>query len=130
MPRAIVGPGSRSKRSCSSDSIWRGANLSFSATSSMVRACASRACLRTAPIPVSSVKASPLKRLELGGARKAPPQLVGVALLGDPLARLALDAQRKPERLGVGLVELVVARDEADRLVNPALLGADPAAGE
>src|SRR3954468_6934886 len=125
MPRAIVGPGSRSKRSCSSDSIWRGANLSCSATSSMVSACASRACLSSAPMPVSSVKASPLKRLELGRARKAPPQLVGVALLGNPLAGLPLDAQREPERLGVRLGELVVAPDEAARLVALALVVAD-----
>src|SRR6266850_888143 len=125
MPRAIVGPGSRSKRSCSSDSIWRGANLSCSATSSMPRPCASRACFSWAPIPVSSVKVSPLQRLVLGGPRKAPPQLVGVALLGDPLARLALDAQREPERLGARLVELVVARDEAACLVHLALLVAD-----
>src|SRR4051812_27757376 len=125
MPRAIVGPGSRSKRSCSSDSIWRGANLSCSATSSMARPCASRACFSAAPMPVDSVKASPLQRLVLGRARKAPPQLVGVALLGGALARLALDAQREPERLGVRLVELVVARDEAARLVDLALLVAD-----
>src|SRR6185295_461817 len=125
MPRAIVGPGSRSKRSCSSDSIWRGANLSCSATSSMARPCASRACFSWAPIPVSSVKVSPLQRLVLGGPRKAPPQLVGVALLRDALARLALDAQREPQRLGARLVELVVTRDEAARLVHLALLVAD-----
>src|SRR6185503_5424564 len=121
MPRAIVGPGSRSKRSCSSDSIWRGANLSCSATSSISRPCASRACLSWAPIPVSSVKAAPLQRLVLWRARKAPPQLVGVALLGDALTRPALDAQREPERLGARLVELVVAPDEAARLVYLAL---------
>src|SRR5262245_86404 len=125
MPRAMVGPGSRSKRSCSSDSIWRGANLSCSATSSMARPCASRAFLSWAPIPVSSVKIPPLQRLVLGRARIAPPQLVGEALLGDALARLALDAQREPQRLGARLVELVVARDEAARLVHLALLVAD-----
>src|SRR3954464_13496247 len=116
MPRAIVGPGSRSKRSCSSDSIWRGANLSCSATSSMARPCASRACFSRAPMPVSSVKISPLQRLVLGRARKAPPQLVGEALLGDALARLALDAQAEPQRLGARLIELVVARDQPPRL--------------
>src|SRR6185295_14486713 len=125
MPRAMVGPGRRSKRSCSSDSIWRGANLSCSATSSMARPCASRACLSWAPMPVSSVKVPPLQRLVLGGAGEAPPQLVGEALLGDALARLALDAQREPQRLGVPRVELVVLRHQAARLVHPALLVAD-----
>src|ERR1044071_2264136 len=121
----MVGPGRRSKRSCSSDSIWRGANLSCSATSSMERPCPSRACFSWAPIPVSSVKVSPLQRLVLERARKAPPQLVGEALLGDALARLPLEPQREPQRLGARLVELVVLRHQAARLVHPALLVAD-----
>src|SRR5512145_299120 len=125
MPRAIVGPGSRSKRSCSRNSIWRGANFSCSATSSMASPCSSRACLSRAPTPAASVKLSPLQRLVLGRARKAPPQLVGIALLGDALARLALDAQREPERFGARLRELVVARHEPARLVHLALLVAD-----
>src|SRR6185503_6618184 len=125
MPRAIVGPGSRSKRSCSSDSIWRGANLSCSATSSMARPCASRASFSRAPTPLSSVKFSPLQRLILGRAGKAAPKLVGIALLGDALARPALDAQREPQRLGARIGQLVVARDQLARLVNLALLVAD-----
>src|ERR1051326_3622422 len=125
MPRAIVGPGSRSKRSCSSDSIWCGANLSCSATSSMARPCASRACFSAAPMPVNSVKVSPLQRLVHWGARKSQPQLVGEALLGDIRDGLAHNAQRQPKRLGAPLDELVVARDEQARLVHLALLVAD-----
>src|SRR5688572_950199 len=125
MPRAIVGPGRRSKRSSSSDSIWRGANLSCCATSSMARPWASRASRRRAPTPVSSVKAAPLQRLVLGRAGKAAPQLVGVGLLRNAAAELALDAQRKPQRFRARLPELVVAGHEAPRLVHLALLVAD-----
>src|SRR6185503_17902071 len=132
MPRAMVGPGSLSKRSCSRDSIWRGANFSCCATSSIARPCASRASRSLAPTPVrfapaavGSVKFSPLQRLVLLRAREAAPKLVRIALLGDALARAALDAQREPERLGAGLGELVVARHEPARLVELALLVAD-----
>src|SRR5918992_4731548 len=125
MPRAIVGPGSRSKRSCSSDSICRGAYLRLCATSSIARPCASRACRRRAPIPVSSVKLTPLQRLIFGGARETPPQLVGVALLGNALARFFLDAQRKPQRFRARLRELVVARDVLARLLDASLAVAD-----
>src|SRR5688572_12987052 len=125
MPRAMVGPGSRSKRSCSSDSICRGANLSCCATSSIARPCASRACLRDAPTPESSVKASPLQRLVFRRPGETPAQLVGVALLGHALAGPALDAQREPQRLRAGIGELVVARHEPARLVHLALLVAD-----
>src|SRR5438309_2134093 len=104
MPRAIVAPGSRSKRSCSSASSWRGANFSCCATSVMSSPHASRARSSSSPTPVTadSVKASPLQRLVLGGAWEAPAQLVGVRLLGDALAELAFDAQREPQRLGAG----------------------------
>src|SRR5688572_25335714 len=100
MPRAMVGPGRRSKRSFSSDSIWREANFSCCATSSIASPRASRACLSVAPTPTSSVKVAPLQRLVLRGARVAPAQLGGVALLGDALTEAALDAQRKPQRFG------------------------------
>src|SRR6266566_428132 len=125
MPRAIVGPGSRSKRSCSSDSIWRGANLSCCATSSMASPRDSRACLSSAPMPSSSVKAAPLQRLLFGRLREAPAQLVGVALFGHALAELALDAQRKPQRLRARLGELVVAGHELAGVLDGALPVAD-----
>src|SRR5919109_1349866 len=125
MPRAMVGPGSRSKRSFSIDSIWRGANLSCCATSSMASPCASRASLRRAPTPVrlasarvSSVKFASLQRLVLGRRGKAPPELVGVALLGHALARFPFDAHREPQRLGARLRQLVVARHQPARLVE------------
>src|SRR5437870_10664721 len=121
MPRAIVGPGSRSKRSCSSDSIWRGANLSCCATSSMASPRDSRACLSSAPMPSSSVKAAPLQRLVLGRLREAPAQLVGVALLGHALAELPLDAQREPQRFGARRGELVVPGHELAGVVDGAL---------
>src|SRR5688572_24328227 len=98
MPRAIVGPGSRSKRSSSRDSS------------------------RRAPMPVRSVKAAPLQRLVLRRAGESAPQLVGVGLLRYAAAELALDAQREPQRLRARLTKLVVARNEAPRLVHLALL--------
>src|SRR3989454_2944542 len=127
MPRAIVAPGSRSKRSCSSASSWRGANFSCCATSVISSPHASRARSSSSPTPVTadSVKAAPLQRLVLGGAGEAPAQLVGVRLLGDALAELALDAQREPQRLGAGRDQLVVLRHELARLVEAALPVAD-----
>src|SRR6266513_1892882 len=127
MPRAIVAPGSRSKRSCSSASSWRGANFSCCATSVMSSPHASRARSSSSPTPVTadSVKASPLQRLVLGGAWEAPAQLVGVRLLGDALAELAFDAQREPQRLGAGRDQLVVLRHELARFVEAALPVAD-----
>src|SRR5712691_1429181 len=133
MPRTNVPLGSSSKRSCSSASSWRGANLSACATSASARPASSRARASSAPIPVgasfssASVKVPPLQRLVLGRAGIAPAQLVGEALLGDALARLALYTQREPERLGVRRRELVVARHQAPRLVHLALPVADRA---
>src|SRR5687768_9661927 len=125
MPRAMVGPGRRSKRSFSSDSIWRGANLSCCATSATDNPCDSRASLSWAPTPVCSVKIAPLQRLILRRAGVAAAQLVGVALLGDALPRPALDAQREPQRLGARRDQLVVVRHQPARLVHPALPVAD-----
>src|SRR2546426_4149896 len=133
MPRAIVGPGSRSKRSFSSDSIWRGANFSCCATSSVVSPRASRACFSSAPTPISEVttplaallKIAPLQRLVFRRARIAPSQLVGVALLGDALAGLALDPQRQPQRFGAGIGQLVVSGNQLARLLDLALAVAD-----
>src|SRR2546430_15062104 len=127
MPRAIVAPGSRSKRSCSSASSWRGANFSCCATSVISSPHARRARSSSSPTPVTddSVKAAPLQRLVLGGAGEAPAQLVGVRLLGNALAELALDAQREPQRFGAGRDQLVVLRHSLARLVEAALPVAD-----
>src|SRR5688572_29281837 len=125
MPRAIVGPGSRSKRSCSSDSIWRGANLSCCATSSTASPDASRAAFSSAPIPVSSVKFSPLQRLVFGRARVAPAQLRRVALLRDARARATFDLEREPQRLRARIRQLVVARNQPARLLHLPLLVTD-----
>src|SRR5256885_6715758 len=127
MPRAIVAPGSRSKRSCSSASSWRGANFSCCATSviSSPHACRARSSSSPTPVTDDSVKAAPLQRLVLGGAGEAPAQLVGIRLLGNALAELALDAQREPQRLGAGRDQLVVLRHELARLVEAALPVAD-----
>src|SRR5256886_14239944 len=127
MPRAIVAHGRRSKRSCSSASSWRGANFSCCATSvsSGRHACRARSSSSPTPVADDSVKAAPLQRLVLGGAGKAPAQLVGIRLLGNALAELALDAQREPQRLGAGRDQLVVLRHELARLVEAALPVAD-----
>src|SRR5688572_253733 len=125
MPRVMVGPGSASKRSCSRASSWRGMNFSCCATSASARPRASRAAASSWPTPVRSVILAALQRLEFPRLRKAAAQLVGVGLLGDPLAELALDAQREPERLGARRRDLVVARDELARIVHAALAVAD-----
>src|SRR5688572_27608152 len=125
MPRAMVGPGRRSKRSFSSDSIWRAANLSCCATSATASPCDSRAARSSAPMPVSSVKLALLQRLVFGRAGKAAAQLVGVALLGHALSQPALDAQREPQRLRRRRRQLVVARYQPARLVDLALPVAD-----
>src|SRR5438270_2136435 len=127
MPRAIVAPGSRSKRSCSSASSWRGANFSCCATSVISSPHASRARSSSSPTPVTadSVKAAPLQRSVLAGVGEAPAQLVGVRLLGDALAKFAFDAQREPQRLGAGRDQLVVLRHELARFVEAALPVAD-----
>src|SRR5882672_7345358 len=117
MPRAMVGPGSSSKRSASSDSICRVMNLSCCATSASVRPCAWRASASALPTP-SSVKLASLHRLVLARAREAPPQLVRVVRLGVALAALALDAQREPQRLGRGRDQLVVAGNVTARLAE------------
>src|SRR6185436_2993559 len=107
MPRTKVPPGSRSKRSCSSASSCRGANFRLWATSEIERPRSSRAAFSVGP--TGSVILPPLQRLELGRAREAPAQLVGVALLGDALARPALYAQGQPQRFGARRHELVIA---------------------
>src|SRR3954464_15827001 len=113
MPRTKVPPGSWSNFSCSSASSWRGANLSCCATSPTDRPRASRASRRAVPmLRAASVKFAPLQRLVFRRAGEAPPQLVGVALLGHALTQLALDAQREPERFGARRHLLVVARHE------------------
>src|SRR3954467_8937501 len=98
MPRTKVPPGRSSKRSCSSASSCRGANLRLCATSLIESPCASRAAFRQAPTSaaIASVILASLQRLILGRVREAPAQLVGVALLGGALAALALDAQGQP----------------------------------
>src|SRR5258706_3082730 len=131
MPRTNVPRGSVSNRPCSSASSWRGANFSCCATSASARPASSRALASSAPMPLAasfssvSVKLPPLQRLVLGRSRVAASKLVREALLGHTLAGLALDAQREPERLGVRCHHLVVARDEAPRLVHLALAVAD-----
>src|SRR6185503_3347300 len=130
MPRTKVPPGSCSKRSCSSASSWRAANLSCCATSVSARPRSSRARASSAPTPLTAAAAAsvilaPLQQTMLGRRRKAPAQLDGERLLGDALAQAALDAQREPERLGARVDELVVARHQAARLVDVALAIAD-----
>src|SRR3954468_23572704 len=124
MPRAMVGPGSSSKRSASSDSIWRGMNFSCCATSASVRPCAWRASASALPTP-SSVKLPSLERLVLSGVREAAPQLVGVAHFGGALAAAALDTHREPERFRGRRDELVMPRNEAARFGHVALAIAD-----
>src|ERR671911_2305537 len=111
MPRAKVAPGRASKRSCSSASSWRGANLSCCATSASARPWASRAAASSRPTPVTSVILAPQQCLVLRRARVAAAQLIGEGLLGDPFAEPALDAQREPQGFGARRDELVVARD-------------------
>src|ERR671937_1390611 len=123
MPRTNVPPGSASKRPASSASTWRGASLSWCATSETVSPSASRALLSSAP--TASVILAPLQRLVLGRAGEAAPELVGIALLGDALAEPALDTQREPQRFGARRHELVVPRDELARVLRPALPVAD-----
>src|SRR5687768_1810856 len=123
MPRAKVAPGSASKRSCSSASSWRGANLSCCATSVSASPRASRAAASSCPMPVAarSVILGALQQLELRGSRVAAAQLVGERLLGDALAEPTLDAQREPERFGARRNHLVVARHQLARLADVAL---------
>src|ERR1051326_8541597 len=123
MPRTKVPPGSASKRSSSSASSWRAPNLSCCATSDTVRPSASRASFSSAPMP--SLILALEERLVFRGGGETPAQLVRVALLGDALAELALDAQRKPERLGTGRGEFVVARNQFAPLADVALPIAD-----
>src|SRR5688572_20924372 len=125
MPRAMVAPGSASKFSCSSASSCRGANLSCCATSARASPRASRAAASSCPTPVSSVIGSPLQRLVLGRLRIAPAQLVGERLLLQPVAELALDAQREPQRLRARIDQLIVARDELASVAHVALAVAD-----
>src|SRR5262245_57662164 len=132
MPRTKVAPGSCSKRSCSSASSWRCANFRRCATSASASPCSSRARASSAPMPGATAASAAvsvilafLQRLEFRRSRVAAAQLVGVALLRDALAQAALDAQRKPERLGVRRHQLVVARDQLARLVHVALAVAD-----
>src|SRR5258708_4764491 len=116
MPRAKVPPGKRSKRSCSSASSWRGANFSCCATSETDNPRASRALFSSAP--TASVIFTPLQRLVLARGGEAPAQLVGVALLGDAFAELALYAQGQPQRFGIRRHELVITRNQLARVGN------------
>src|SRR5258708_35162713 len=110
MPGAKVLRGKRSTRSCSSASSWRGANLSCCATSETDNPRASRALFSSAP--TASVIFTPLQRLVLARGGEAPAQLVGVALLGDAFAELALYAQGQPQRFGIRRHELVITRNQ------------------
>src|SRR5687767_13345301 len=127
MPRAKVAPGRCSKCSASSASSWRGANLRLCATSLSASPCASRAAASSRPTPVitASVILAFEERLVFRRLRIAAAQLVGEALLRESLAEPALDAQRKPQRLGARRHDLVVLGDELARLADPALTVAD-----
>src|SRR5688572_27346754 len=128
MPRAKVAPGRASKRSCSSASSWRGANLRLCATSARASPRASRAAASSWPTPVmatASVILASLERLVFGGIGITPAQLVGEGLLGHALAQAALDAYRQPQRLGAWRGDLVVARHQLARLAHAALAVAD-----
>src|SRR5512135_562429 len=136
MPRANVPPGRRSKRSCSSASSWRAPNLSCWATSSIVSPRTARSRARISPIPssrgISSSRPSTmlvigaaLQKPVLGRSRKVPAQLVGVARFGDGIAKLALDAQRQPKRLGGRGHAPVVAQRVPPSLLHVALPVAD-----
>src|SRR5260221_86214 len=123
MPRTKVPPGSRSKRSCSRASSWRGANLSCCATSETDMPRASRALFSSAP--TASVIFPPRQRLVLARGGEAPAQLVGVALLGDAFAELALYTQGQPQRFRIRRHQLVIARNQLARVVNIPLAIAD-----
>src|SRR5687768_881976 len=131
MPFANVAPGRAPNCSCSSASSWRGANLSCCATSASARPRASRAAASSCPTPVSaaavalSVKLASLERLVFLRLRVAAAQLVGIRLLLHALAHPALDAHRKPQRLGGRRHQLVVARHQLARLADVALPVAD-----
>src|SRR2546428_8715617 len=128
MPRTKVPRGSRSRRSCSSASGCRGANLSCCATSEIDNPRASRAAFSPAPMDsviASSVIVPPLQRLVFARAREASAQLVGVALLGDALAQFALYAQGEPQRFGAWRHQLVITRNELARVVDITLPIAD-----
>src|SRR6266850_7067793 len=128
MPRTKVPPGRSSKRSCSSASSCRGANLSCWASSEMESPRASRAALSEAPtdsVLWGSVIFPPLQRLVLARAREAPAQLVGIALLGDALAQLAFYPQGEPQRFGAWRHQLVITRNQLARVVEVALPVAD-----
>src|SRR5260221_12298619 len=127
MPRTKVPRGRTSKRSCSSASSCRAANLSCCATSVSASPRSSRRRASSAPTPLrtASVIQAPLQRPILGRVRIAPAELVGEALLGDALAEPALDAQREPQRLRARRDELVVARHQPARFGDLALAIAD-----
>src|SRR5947208_1749442 len=128
MPRTKVPPGRRSKRSCSSASICRGANLSCWATSEIDSARASRAAFNPAPMDsliTGSVIVPPLQRLIFARAREAPAQLVGIALLADALAQPAFYAQGEPQRFGAWRHQLVITRNELARVADITLPIAD-----
>src|SRR5258708_21305342 len=116
MPRTKVPPGSRSKRSRSRAWSWGGGNLSWWATSETDRPRASRALFSSAP--TASVIFTPLQRLVLARGGEAPAQLVGVALLGDAFAELALYAQGQPQRFRIPRHQLVITRNQLARVVN------------
>src|SRR3954471_8060405 len=119
MPRTKVPPGKSSKRSCSSASSWRAANLRLCATSAIESPRSSRAAFRLAP--TLSVIQPSLQGLVFRRVREAPAELVGVALLRYALAHLALYAQREPQRFRVRRHELVIARNEAPRVLGISL---------
>src|SRR5690349_21086837 len=126
MPRAKVPPGRRSKRSCSSASSWRGANLSCCATSESARPRASRARCSSAPtLSALSVIGPLLQGACLGRPGEAPAQLLGIAALGEPVACAALDPHAEPQRFRALALHLVVAVHEAARLVDAPLPIAD-----
>src|SRR5258706_7171022 len=113
MPRTKVPPGSRSKRSCSRASSWRGANLSCCATSETDMPRASRALFSSAP--TASVIFTPLQRLVLARRVEAPVTLGGVTLLGDALAELALYTHGQPQRFRIRRHQPVIARNQRAR---------------
>src|SRR5436190_15488427 len=127
MPRTKVPPGSTSKRSCSSASSCRAANLSCCATSVSASPRSSRTRASSAPTPLitASLIQAPLQRPVLGRSGVPPTQLVGEALLRDALTQLALDAQREPQRFRARRDDLVMARHQSARFVHVALAIAD-----
>src|SRR5689334_6321565 len=126
MPRAKVPPGSRSKRSCSSASSWRGANFSCCATSESASPRASRARCSSAPtLSALSVIEALLQGACLRRPGKAPAQLLRIAALGEPVAGPALHPHAEPQRFRARVLHLVVAVHEAARLVDASLAVAD-----